>query len=59
MIALSLPTRISKPLSNIFIFCIKGTPGIKKKNEFVLSELAKKTKHETNKQSIRTLEFEK
>lgn len=56
---LSLPQAISKTLSNIFIFLIRGKHGINKKNKFVIAELAKKTEQKKNKESIRTLEFEK
>lgn len=56
---LSIPTWLAKAMSNVFIFCIKGRKGIDKKNDFVKKELAKKLKHQSNKNSIRTLEFEK
>lgn len=58
IVALALPVSVSKPISNLFIFLTKGNKGIKKKNEFVKSEIFKKIKNKNSK-AIRKLEFEK
>lgn len=59
IIALSIPTLISKPASDIFIYFLKGRAGLKKKNDFVKNELHKKAKQNVSKNSIRELDFEK
>ncbi len=59
IIALSLPSYVSKIISNCFIWLSKGKIGIDKKNNFVQSELSKKQKGVVNSKQIRSLEFEK
>ena len=54
-IILSLPGYINKPFSNLFIFTLKGKKGLKKKNAFVMNEMAKKKKLSG---SVRELNFE-
>ena len=57
---LALPGFISKPLSNLFIFLLKGAPGLEKKNEFVKTELQKKiSESKPQTRDVRRLEFEK
>ncbi|HNR19817.1 MAG TPA: glycosyltransferase family A protein [Bacteroidia bacterium] len=56
---LSMPAWLSKPMSDISIFCLKGREGLNKKNNFVQKELLKKRNHLVNKNAIRALEFEK
>jgi len=56
---LSFPAVISRFLSNVAIFLLKGSDGLRKKNHFVKHELEKKIRLKTQKSSsIRTLEFE-
>jgi glycosyltransferase involved in cell wall biosynthesis len=56
VIILTMPTFISKKLSDLFIRLTRGKSGITKKNAFVTSE---KLKINNKKESIRTLVFEK
>jgi len=59
IISLSLPTLLSRPLSDIFIFILKGKKGLVKKGDFVRKELSKKDKSQKDGKSIRETEFEK
>lgn len=59
IVALSLPAFIAKPLSEVFIFCLKGSRGINKKNDFVDQEKFKKAKFQSDRKAIRALSFEK
>ncbi|MBK7388176.1 MAG: glycosyltransferase family 2 protein [Bacteroidetes bacterium] len=53
---LYLPTFLSKPLSDIFIFILKGRNGLIKKNKFVLAEKQKKS-NQLNSKSNEIREF--
>ncbi|HKR03779.1 MAG TPA: glycosyltransferase family A protein [Bacteroidia bacterium] len=55
--ALSLPVSISRLLSDIFIFAVKGKKGINKKNRFVKLELEKLENKKHKNKAVRTFEF--
>ena len=59
ILVLTLPTFLSKPLSNLAILFLRGRKGLKKKNDFVEKELSKKLNPTEKKKIIRALEFEK
>lgn len=56
-ILLAFPTFITRPLSQIFIYLIRGQKGIKKKNEFVNLEL-RKIQNSQKSKVVRTFTFE-
>lgn len=58
IIILSIPNVFSRPLSNIFIFILKGKNGLYKKNNFVLNEMKKKNMLVKKSLVVRELDFE-
>jgi hypothetical protein len=59
IIALSIPNKLAKFFSNIFIFLIKGKSGLNKKNEFIRKEIEKNNAaKKMDTKSIRKLEYE-
>ncbi len=57
ILVLSLPTCISKTLSNFFILITRGKNGLTKKNNFVKNEIDKIMSQKNNNKSVRSFDF--
>lgn len=56
--ALLMPSPVSKFISNIFIFSVRGMKGIRKKNEFIKAEMLKKSEiNEADNIVVREFQF--